>query len=555
MPGLRCYRLHDVLDGEPVQDLDQYVEAADGSTTDDQQRSTFGPLKRPGFTAKLYTSVGRQLSPSWLDYLESVFGPLRLPHVRSLGATLILRLESGREFGRHFAFTFGTTGRHLLRDDAWRRAYGTRASLNLVFGPHADSARLLAVKAKRRGSRTVRTEAQSSGATNLETFGIDLLRDVLAGFTAVPFDPDTWGPRVTGTDSLAFESDRDFDELGELCLDIEAAASRDDYRRVLPWLQEVHPVSEPEEIAGLQAHVIELMRREDDEHLALAPPEIVDWERICGFSLPWDRREPGSKGRRPELRLTDLLRRYRERGLLDALDVPTLKKHRITTVDVDGHKRPQWSVWRCLVAQIEMNHTIYVLDDGGFFAVDRDFLVELDRQVDCLATDSPVLPAAKAGDTEPDYLSKFPSDDKAAVIHNRRIRPRRWTTEVEVCDILTADRQLIHVKRHLGARDLSHLFSQGSVSAQLLQDDDDFRIEAAAIAEEVSGGRWDFFLVPTIQPSTFKVVYAIVADWRSRSLSEALPLFSKVNLRSFAQQLRARYFRVGCCQVPTLDAD
>jgi uncharacterized protein DUF6119 len=90
------------------------------------------------------------------------------------------------------------------------------------------------------------------------------------------------------------------------------------------------------------------------------------------------------------------------------------------------------------------------------------------------------------------------------------------------------------------------------VSAQLLQEEEDFRIEAARIAEEVSGSRWTFFLVPEIAPFAFEVVYGIIADWRGRSLSEALPLFSKINLRSFAQQLKGRYFKVGCCQVDGL---
>jgi uncharacterized protein (TIGR04141 family) len=549
--GFRCYRLHDLLDGNPVRDLDAYIEPAAEPMNGGHMRQEFGPVTGSGFTAKLYTSVGRINSPSWNDFLEPAFGPLGLPSVQSLGATLVVRLESAK----HFAFTFGATGRHLLRDDAWCRAYGTRASLNLVFGPGADPASLLAVRTKRRGSQTLRTASQSSGTTTLETFGLDLLRDVLGGFTAVPLERDTWGPRITGTDSLAFESDRGFDQLADLCHDVDSAAAREDYRAVLPWLQDVQPVSEPEDLARLQEHVIDMIRRRDTEHLDLAPPEIVDWEHVIGFRLPGDRWERGSKGRRSELRLIDILRRLEETGELRSIDVNTLKRRRVSIVDEDGNSRPRWSLWRCLVAHFEVKGTTYVLDEGDFFAIDRDFLADLDRHVDSLSTEYSLLIPATAGDTEADYFSKFSDNARAAVIHNRRIKPRKWTTEVEVCDILTDDRKLIHIKRHLGARDLSHLFSQGSVSAQLLQEEEGFRIAAAEVAEEVSDGRWTFFLVDQIPPFAFEIVYGIIADWRERSLSEALPLFSKVNLRSFVQQLRGRHFRVGCCQIPVVGSD
>jgi uncharacterized protein (TIGR04141 family) len=125
------------------------------------------------------------------------------------------------------------------------------------------------------------------------------------------------------------------------------------------------------------------------------------------------------------------------------------------------------------------------------------------------------------------------------------------TTTVEVCDVLTPDRQLIHVKRHLGGRDLSHLFAQGSVSAQLLQDDPAFRVEAGTRVAKLTGDpRFVHFTADPLPTASFRVLYAVIADWRGRTLAEALPLFSKVNLRSVFRELRSRHFQVSCYQVP-----
>jgi uncharacterized protein (TIGR04141 family) len=153
------------------------------------------------------------------------------------------------------------------------------------------------------------------------------------------------------------------------------------------------------------------------------------------------------------------------------------------------------------------------------------------------------------GETEPAYLERYVCDGRAVVLHPNTVRPFRSTSQVEICDILSRENQLIHIKRHLGARDLSHLFSQGLVSAELLQDDPEFRIQAAELAEDVSEGTGTVFLVDELRPSEFSVIFGIIADWRGRTLEEALPLFSKVSLRSCSKVLRGRYFRVGCCRI------
>jgi uncharacterized protein (TIGR04141 family) len=465
---------------------------------------------------------------------------------------MVVRLQESQQ---HFAFTFGTTGRHLLKDDAWRRAYGTRAALNIVFEEGANPMSILAVKTKRRGPRTLRNEAQSSGATTLETFGVDLFRDVFGGFTGIPHDDELWGSRVTGGDALTFQSGRPFIDLLQVCRAVDAASRRDDYRQLAPWIGDVQPVSEPDEVGRLQDEVVRMLREQDTEHLDLGPPEIIDWQNVVGFRLPEDRYGRNERGGcRLDLRLGDLLRQLHHIGHLDEANVDYLKKRHIRLVDVDGHLRSGWSIWRCLVGQFQLGGTTFVLDEGDFFAVDADYLADLNRTIDRVLTDHAPLPPANRGEIEPDYLPRAADDPSALLLHDHLIKPRTRTTEIEVCDILTADCQLIHVKRKLGGRDLSQLFAQGSVSAQLLQDEDEFRSKVAAkIAELTDDDRFAHFSADPIATARFEILYAIIADWRGRTLSEALPLFSKVNFRTVINGLHSRFFRVSCYQVPIND--
>lgn len=47
-------------------------------------------------------------------------------------------------------------------------------------------------------------------------------------------------------------------------------------------------------------------------------------------------------------------------------------------------------------------------------------------------------------------------------------------SSIEVCDVLSKNGELIHVKRHNGSATLSHLFNQGLVSGELIREDRSF---------------------------------------------------------------------------------
>ena len=52
-----------------------------------------------------------------------------------------------------------------------------------------------------------------------------------------------------------------------------------------------------------------------------------------------------------------------------------------------------------------------------------------------------------------------------------------------------------------------------------------------------------------VSASTFTVVYAIIANWKNKTLSAALPFFSKINLRRCAQDLRRMGYHVAYSQI------
>lgn len=102
----------------------------------------------------------------------------------------------------------------------------------------------------------------------------------------------------------------------------------------------------------------------------------------------------------------------------------------------------------------------------------------------------------------------------------------------EVCDILTNDRAFIHAKHMKGSSTLSHLWAQGTVSAEAFISEDEARLRIRTLLPD---SQVDIVPVERPNPREYSVVYLLInaevgCPWKS------LPFFSKVALMQAARQ-------------------
>ncbi len=102
-------------------------------------------------------------------------------------------------------FALGTTGRFLLKHEAWQRGYGLKTALNLIYPERRAAARANSSRWTPNGEavRFIRSRLQSSRATTFEAFDVDKVREMVGGATGEPYDR-RWGSRIT----YHFESER-----------------------------------------------------------------------------------------------------------------------------------------------------------------------------------------------------------------------------------------------------------------------------------------------------------------------------------------------------------
>lgn len=429
-----------------------------------------------------------------------------------------------------------------MRDDAYRRAYGLKAALNLMYplgAVQGSGQGLRTVDSKRRGSTLVRARAQASAITTFEVFDIDRLRDVVGGVDGRPVDREAWGAHIAGADPLKLNLEIDLVDLGRLCRDIDGVAARTDYRDQFAWLDNIQPVTDPILVDQLRAYVIGLIQSGEGD-LDLAPPEILEWSRIHRFQFPFDRRRGVVH---QDLRLQDLAASLRYAGRLDDLDYRGLRGRRISVLDVEGERTRSWSLWSCLNGGVVIDGHTYVIDEGDFFEVEANYLHRLDTWVDQLSMSDAVLPEWHSRDHEGTYNEAAAESCGHLLLDKKTVR-LPGSTAVELCDLLTDDSKLIHVKRNSGSSDLSHLFSQGVVSATALHDDAEFRAVAAQRVTDLEpGGGFNIF-EGEWRSSGVEVAFAIRDARWAEGASRVLPFFSKVNLRRAVSDLESRGYRV-----------
>lgn len=515
------------------------------------------------FDSRLYVQAPEARLPAWLPLLQEGFGEgiLMTPGAQN-SAVLIIRVRRFRRW-RYFAVVFGS-GRHILEPSAIQRRYGLKVALNAIYSsddPDTISARVRSVDAKTVAQNTLRTRRQANRDAAFEIFGLDVQRDLLNGVVGEPVDKVAWGNRISGADAVHLNVPVRFQDLGELCERIWSLGRRTDYRERFNFIDNVKIVDDPGLNASLQEELMGVLR-DDTSLMTLAPPELLDWDDIESFRFSIAREVEF-----PTLEVQDYVDVLSRRGLLEEIDIATLRKHRVTAISSAGREEYSWSAFRCLSGEISLGGQTFILDEGNFYEVAAGYRESLDQYVAAIPECNVTLPdsheTAGSEQSEGDY-NELAADasDQHLLLDKATVRVSRRTSPIEICDILTAKSQFIHVKRKLASSSLSHLFAQGYVSADLLLMNPEFRdVAKAAIAkaeenratdttDEGFRGRFtNAVRFDPPNPSKTEVVYAIIARWNGRSLAEALPFFSKVNLRRHADDLRRMGYRVTCKRI------
>jgi uncharacterized protein (TIGR04141 family) len=469
-------------------------------------------------------------TPRWAGYL----GPHLATNLEGLftsSAPAVLLINSA---DRLFAVTFGQ-GRHLLDPEALEQDFGLRVVLNTVAPDQLKS-----VDARTIEETTLHTRRDVSRDSSLSAFGLDVARDLVRAVTGTPQDA-TLAHRLTGADALGIETRAQLPELPALMTRLLSAYEATDYKQNFEFIDHLRPEKDPGRLSELNSLLIDALKTGDITDAHLAAPEVLDWLELAGFKLSTTAdREPESDPR------ISTYRESREQELED-LTIETLKADRLIAVRVsDEGILAAWPIYRCLVYQLELSGYLYVLSGGQWFRVAVQYKNRLYSQAETIER-LEGLPDADPGSTEDAYNMKA-----AAVIGglclDKKLIQADGPDRMELCDILSREGGLIHVKQRGSSSTLSHLFAQGLNSAERLLLDDNFRERARNLIQGEDPTCTDVVSAERPEPSEHEVSFVVITR-SERQTPLTLPFFSVISLVNAADRLGAFGYRVSVAAV------
>jgi uncharacterized protein (TIGR04141 family) len=200
-------------------------------------------------------------------------------------------------------------------------------------------------------------------------------------------------------------------------------------------------------------------------------------------------------------------------------------------------------VYRALEWEIERDDRVFFLADGGWFEISADYLRRIDERLSEIDPSGIERPGFDPREHEDDYNKRLARHRPGRVVLDRKFAYfKDEAGKVEICDVFTAAGDFVHVKRDFEAEAMSHLFAQGSVSAELFTYRPQYRDRLRELlAAEPSVAQAVPVDVP--QPRQFRVAFGIITDEPSR-VPNRLPVFSRVHLAQMADQIERAVFRI-----------
>ncbi|WP_419941165.1 DUF6119 family protein [Candidatus Palauibacter sp.] len=446
--------------------------------------------------------------------------------------------------GRTFAFSFGRAY-HSLRSGSYEPDFGLRVTLNVVDPQKIKNTDIIEpVNARRQ-------RTQVSVMSDLTFFDFDHDSAVLKNLAGKARDDYAHLVRnVSGQDSLRVSSDVQAGDLPTLCEQLLSLYESNDYESAFPGIRAISRVQDPELVEQLDERLIVGLKKRDSA-LLLGVPAFVDY----GKSVQIRYRGAGGAFVQDDATL-ELYYEYlsTQSVPLESITLDDLRRHKIELVDEEMRPGDRYSIMKALIydTQLKGDSAGYHLLENVWYRVETDYMKLLETDLAGMFED-PELPAYKH-ENEGDYNEKMDEEhDNVKCLDGKNIAPP-GTTQVEPCDLLCIggeaeserrDVRLVHVKRSTRSSGLSHLFSQGAGSMELLLSESASVEKLEALVTDFQDAVGDLELPKRLEKRAVKVVFAVVTKKDPGGRWGNLPLFSRINLRRAKRQFGLMGVAVG----------
>lgn len=444
--------------------------------------------------------------PLWVDRF---FGADKLGDNReklstkTLAAVYFAQINIGRE-KITFAIAFGN-GRYLIKKECIQHGFGLKTSRHAI-----DSSRINCMRTITYDSNIKDKIIRCGDDIRQSDFFLNANTDVLTEVSGKVREKDTGeflsNRLIGGKDAVSISAYVDVNNLKEFLKQLYAQYVSDGAEGVR-YESNIRQLEAEEEISlaeQLLQKAIDNCENEDNLFLNLPVDDLDKKDKVTSFTI--DNIEY------KEL-TTDIFEKY-----------STVEKLKETTVFIDIEGDMVSPLFDFLYAELEHEGQCYILVDGQFYSVIKGYKQRVENFYKNVKVESIAGITEWDGCTEGEY-NKKQSNDSILVLDEAFVFPKH-RDRFEVCDLLTHDKHIVHVKIFgVASQPLGHLFSQGMLSAQCMADDE-IRPLIQEMIKKVQTKETktnDFSIEPGFKPEDYTVTFLILCSDGKRIDGEGRP--------------------------------
>lgn len=419
-----------------------------------------------------------------------------------------------------FALPFGG-GKSMLVNDSWVEDFGLKVLLNSV-----ETNQFRQLQTSDCGKNFINTSSQLPKFGSIDDFSFDFNTEILKKAVAKCDDELFENNNIVGGDGISVTIPYKCDNIEEFLVECYMRYQMDKYKEHFAWLDNIREVKDVKLKESLEGEIVRNINEGNFEKVWMSVPEVINWEIVNCFKFR--KKDAGEQ----DIDIESFIKTF-DNNYID--DFEQIKSKKVDAYGYDDKVVYTWAAHKCLMAELNFKGNVYCYNSGKWYIVNQDYSKEIEQYYDSIELyENGVIECDER--VEKDYNNKLArSIDNSIVMDCENINAlESGKAPVELCDVLTMNKELIHVKKGESSSCLSHLYNQARVSSDLLLYPE-FRNRANAKIG------YDYFK-NDFDPREYTIVLGVITKYRSER--PKIPFFSKVAIKYLMQDLQKMKYNV-----------
>lgn len=489
------------------------------------------------YEAKVFIQRNKTKAPKWLEFLENDVDIPNKGELKNTVNSFIILIKINERDNDYFFGITGGMGFTGINKDNLEHDFGLKVTLNSINPKELKSldVRNIDIKAKQKRIHI------SKGST-ISEFGFDFQQDIVNLVSGKSRFEDI-GKTMRGNVSLSLNSGATFKSLGDKCRVLLELYFSEDYKAEFDFIDNMRLVKSKE----LKDKLFESMwksMKEKDTRIVLAYPDMIEYEKCNHFKIKYNSKSKGFE----DLDISNLYEFIEFAGISDYNKYSNIKI--IGLDEFDNPMTTSISIKEFLIYETKVDNKLYIFTLNNWYYIEDNYYQSIQDSVNSIKLiNDDFLPPINKGESEGEYNERN-ENELFLLMDKKNFNIPNSRSKIEICDLFSKQKHFICVKRETSSATLSHLFSQGSVSMDLLKNNFDYR---KMLIEKAKEKFVDLELdINDFPYSESTLVYAISTS-KDGDIRNIIPFFSKVNLVQHAKRIKELGINVMLYKIPVID--